>query len=212
MPPKMLNEREGKSPLYYFLSALLTLVLVCLVLVLLFDVWVSRHCYVVDVIGQSMEETLHSGDKLYARKDVSPERGDIVIVDVTDHAGFPNQGKKDYFIIKRLIATEGDSVRWEEGTVYVRYAGTSDYVALDEPYVKGVTPRAPFLREEGITVGEGEVFVLGDNREDSTASDDVGCLPAEDVEGVVEQWAVSCKWYITAWENFRAGFRELLGG
>ena len=113
------------------------------------------------VSGPSMMQTLQDGDCLLLLSNVlykNPQYGDIVVA------------SKDSFkngepIIKRVIATEGQTVDidFERGIVYV------DGVALAEPYTN--TPTNLF---EGtvfpLTVEEGHVFVLGDNRNDSMDS------------------------------------------
>ena len=113
------------------------------------------------VSGPSMMQTLQDGDRLILLSNVlytNPKCGDIVVA------------SKDSFkdgepIIKRVIATEGQTVDidFEQGVVYV------DGAALDEPYTN--TPTNLF---EGtsfpLTVMEGCVFVLGDNRNDSLDS------------------------------------------
>jgi type IV secretory pathway protease TraF len=64
---------------------------------------------------------------------------------------------------------EGDTVRIEPATdgVFVKYAGTKDFVKLDEPYTKGVTGVKQWTER---TLGKGEIFYLGDNRENSLDS------------------------------------------
>ena len=82
--------------------------------------------------------------------------------------------------VKRVIATEGQTVDidFNEGVVYV------DGVAQDEPYTKTLTT----LKEGTVfplVVGEGKVFVMGDNRNNSTDSRDtrVGCVDERDIMG-----------------------------
>lgn len=134
-----------------------TLVCAVLVLVLLFT-FVVR---VVQVDGESMRETLQDQDLLLVLDnwlcgDFQP--GDIVILQEEDfNGGVP--------IVKRVIATEGQTVDidFANGTVYV------DGVELEEPYI-----REPTWTDEGaefpLTVPEGCVFVMGDNRNDSDDS------------------------------------------
>lgn len=113
------------------------------------------------VSGPSMMQTLQDGDSLILLSNVlyrNPKYGDIVVASKESFkSGEP--------IIKRVIATEGQTVDIDfvEGIVYV------DGVALSEPYTN--TPTNLF---EGtvfpLTVEEGHVFVLGDNRNDSMDS------------------------------------------
>ena len=134
-----------------------TLMCAVLVLVLLFT-FVVR---VVQVDGESMRETLQDQDLLLVLDnwlcgDFQP--GDIVILQEEDfNGGVP--------IVKRVIATEGQTVDidFTNGTVYV------DGMELEEPYI-----REPTWTDEGaefpLTVPEGCVFVMGDNRNDSDDS------------------------------------------
>ena len=83
-------------------------------------------------------------------------------------------------IVKRVIATEGQTVDidFEEGVVYV------DGVALDEPYVNSTTNERENFTEP-VTVPEGCVFVMGDNRNRSTDSRSaaIGCVDTRYIIG-----------------------------
>jgi signal peptidase I len=67
-----------------------------------------------------------------------------------------------------LIAKEGDKVRCENGRLEICYAGTQEFVLVDEPYAHYKDRNAYDFAE--YTVGEGEVFFLGDNRNESKDS------------------------------------------
>ncbi len=154
-----------------------------------------------------MLNTLHDGDWLYADGERTPERGDIVIVDVRN---FKNASGKNIFsenisfIVKRVIAEEGDTVFASEGKVYLKRAGEEKFFKLDEPYVNGRTNDFDL-----VTVGAGELFVMGDNRQESDDSRRVGTVPVSFVTGVIPQWALDYKGAITGWENFRESIRDL---
>ncbi|MGN1077455.1 MAG: signal peptidase I [Candidatus Gallimonas sp.] len=197
-PPEMLNQKKKKSAWAIVCSAVCGVLAVLLVLFLLFDVFLNATCFVVEVSGSSMEQTLRDGDRVYALKNARAKRGDIVIIDVSEHRDVFLSGD---LLIKRLIAVEGDSVYCEDGVVYIRYAGETEFVSLTENYVCGET------REFGpVTVGEGEIFFLGDNRTVSHDSSAEGCFSQTEIVGVVPEWAVSIKGFSTAWEGFRGSF------
>lgn len=137
-----------------------TQALVCSVLtVVLLFTFAAR---LIGVDGHSMVPTLQDGDRLLV---VSPlltddyRRGDIVVLRKQSFLAEP--------IVKRVIATGGQTVdiNFSTGTVYV------DGEALEEPYIAELT-----FEQEGIqfplTVPEGSVFVMGDNRNHSNDSRD----------------------------------------
>lgn len=195
--PRMLNEPKESAAPYVVFAVVVALLLVVLIVNLLR----VTYTFAVGVSGSSMEDTIHGGDIVYALPSFDAERGDIVIIDVQGDPGFdPNTEN----IIKRLIAKEGDCVKCEDGVVYVKPAG-GEYAPLDEPYTKGVTPDFP-----EVAVGEGEIFFLGDHRDVSRDSTEVGTRLYSDIIGVVPDWAVSIKWLTTPVEKFRCALQDLL--
>jgi len=163
--------------------------------------WVQTFGGIV-VDGPSMMQTLQNKDKLlmlYASERVELKRGDIIVVDVRS---YPECGSTD-FLIKRLIAIEGDSVYCENGDLYIKYAGNENYESqpLVEDYAYYADGKESYSFAE-YEVGEGEIFFLGDNRQRSKDSRfrETGCshLPdrlykEEDVYGVVPKWALENK-------------------
>ncbi len=80
--------------------------------------------------------------------------------------------------IKRVIGVAGDHIKIENGKVYLNNE------ELDEPYLReGITTQGGTFSD--ITVPDGYVFVMGDNRPHSTDSRSFGCIPIEKVESKV---------------------------
>lgn len=162
--PKPSFSETLQQDLYFWLQAL---VMALITLILLFT-FVGR---IIGVDGPSMLPTLHEGDLLLLRSAFyTPKQGDVVVLtkDFLDYTDQP--------IVKRVIAVGGQTVRidYDEGKVYV------DGEALDEPYINEPMrqPGNSRMSVNEITVPEGSVYVLGDNRNNSTDSrhEDLGVI------------------------------------
>ena len=122
-----------------------------------------------------MENTLSDGDNLIVDKITyrfkEPQRFDIIV--------FPVDYVTETYYIKRIIGLPGETVCIDkEGNIYI-----NDEI-LEESYGRAVIEN-PGRAEEGITLGEDEYFVLGDNRNDSVDSRDerVGNIKKENIVG-----------------------------
>lgn len=130
---------------------------------------------IIQVEGESMERTLYQGQKLIVwGAGYTPERGDVVIVDSYTSYGRP--------LVKRVIALGGDTVDIDFETGVVQVNGE----VLDEPYLSEPTWLS-YDVEFPITVPEGTVFLMGDNRNNSldSRSSKVGCIDERDILGRV---------------------------
>lgn len=200
-----IKKPKKKSVLWIVLTVILGVLTFAVLAVFIADIYLNVNYFVVEVSGTSMERTLQNEDYLYAKKKFEVAYGDIVIIDVENHREGTFFGADTEFIIKRVIGMEGDVVRIsEDGRVYLKYADAEDFTLLEESYV--FAPTVTYGTDEW-TVGEDQIFFMGDNRTDSYDSRRVGCFETADVVGVVPQWAVDMKKLTTGWENFRAMLR-----
>ena len=161
--PEPIADQQPANWKRFFLDILETLILA---VVLYFGInAVSAR---VRVDGISMTPTLQNGEYILvnklAYKTGQPTRGDIVVFI------FPVNPQED--LIKRVIGLPGESVSVHNGIVKV------NGVALTEPYIA-----APPAYDDDQVVPAGELYVLGDNRNDSRDSHQWGLLPIENVIG-----------------------------
>ncbi|MBR3446791.1 MAG: signal peptidase I [Oscillospiraceae bacterium] len=181
------EKQKNEGSFFNDLMDLLESVIVSIFVVML--VFTFLFC-TADVEGTSMVPTLEDHDRLLVNRiDKDYERGDILIIDsdkarLLDESGnvYERDGLKKR-IVKRLIAKGGQQVDidFTQGIVYV------DGEALTEPYINNLTTRDNFAFTYPVTVPEGYIFVLGDNRSVSRDSRDemVGLIPEENIVGKV---------------------------
>jgi signal peptidase I len=149
---------EKQSARQFFLDVFETVV-ISLLLFLAINVVSAR----IRVDGHSMVPTFMNGefvivDKISYRFS-SPSRGDVVVFH------YPRDPQQEY--IKRIIGLPGDHVAVGGGVVYVNGQ------ALDEPYIAD----PPNYTME-MDIPQGQYFVLGDNRNNSSDSHNWGTVPA----------------------------------
>lgn len=177
--------KEKKSVLFDLYSLLHDLVYILAAITLMFVLCVR----LVGVTGQSMLPTLEDGDYLALQSNVimgDLEYGDIVVArELSFEEGEP--------IIKRVIATEGQTVTIRE----VEDLGIRvfvDGVMLDEPYIYEQMQDRYFDNDQdgdpnqfSMTVSEDCIFVMGDNRNNSSDSRtmSIGEIPIDQVLGKV---------------------------
>ena len=118
------------------------------------------------VIGCSMEPSFEDGERLLVNKIARElDRGDVIIFKP------PNHPNVEY--IKRVIALPGDSVKIQNGVVYI------NGVKLDEPYIK----EPPHYTMPQKIIPTANYFVLGDNRNNSIDSHKGWTVPSQNVIG-----------------------------
>lgn len=160
---------EGREQTYrnarrlgWLFSALVALFALCVV----FFIWLVP----VRVMDASMSPALESGEVVLcdrlAKFVSAPERGDIILFQTEDGV-----------FVKRIVGLPGESVELVDGHVFInsRPLDESAYVTV---YAGDMAP---------LTVPEGALFVLGDNREQMYDSrlESVGCIPFEQIEGML---------------------------
>ena len=139
------------------------------------------------VDGPSMENTLHSGDRLFVNRFMyEPKDGDIIV--------FTPENFPDKPFIKRVIATEGETVdiNYDTGEVYVN--GN----LLQEDYIKVPTTRAGDVQFP-VTVPEGYFFAMGDNRGNSHDCRDTNVGDEDNQMGMVSNKRVMGKAMFRLW-------------
>lgn len=172
---------QNPSLLKRFLGILL------MVAIVVAATWAIRS-YVLEpfqIPSASMEDTIETGDRVFAEKISyiagSPSPGDIVV--------FSDPQTPARILIKRVIATGGQTIDLRDGNVYI------DGVLQNEPYVNGA-PTYPLTTANNVsisypyTVPEGMVWMMGDNRLNSADSRYFGPVKESTVFGraVIIYW------------------------
>ncbi len=185
-------ERRYNDKSIFYATVALIIAAAVLTLILLFNALYIR----IYVVGSSMKNTLTGapsvdragGDYVYICRYIEPKRGDIVVIDAGNRS-----------LIKRVIALGGDRIKLDNGVLYLNGQ------VVEEPYVSPENNKDVKKNTfEEITVKQGEVFFMGDNRDNSEDSrgDFYGCMPVERISGVVTGWSMQYKQAITNWNTF----------
>lgn len=139
------------------------------------------------VVGQSMAETLNSGDEIlvnrFIYKITDPKANDIIVF-------LPNGNEKSHYYVKRVIAVPGDTVLIQNGAVYVNGE-------LFEEEIEVASIEEAGIAEEEITLGKDEYFVLGDNRNNSEDS------RYANIGNVKKEYIIGKAWFrVAPWSDF----------
>lgn len=161
------------------------------------------HLFAVTYVsGTSMNPTLSDGQFLISvgtatNPFIEPKRGDIVIVNSSVY------GKS---IIKRVIGLPGDTLQLQGGQLYLN--GQLQY----EPYIYEPMTVCDYNTIPTFTVPEGYYYILGDNRNHSGDSRQIGCVSADEVDYLVYtqyQSPLAVLFLITYCLLVLAGYRSL---
>ena len=120
----------------------------------------------IKVNGQSMYDTLSGNEIMLLYRIGEIERYDMVVADLIV------DGKKDDTLIKRVYGLPGETIKCENGVIYI-----NDH-KIEDPYATNET--SDF---EAVTLGDDEYFLLGDNRSISLDSRIIGPVKEKDIEG-----------------------------
>ena len=189
MQNKIINSEKKNS----VLSTVITVLIWLIIILAAVRIFVGVTYVKVYVVGSSMSSTLtgaHSdkeagGDYVYAFKSAKPHRGDIVVIKVYNDREF---------IIKRVIALGGDTVEVKNGVLYL------NGIEKEEPYVLFEHNLSDANNFAQVSVPQGYMFCMGDNRDNSkdSRSEEYGCFPVADTVGIVADWSLGLKGSITA--------------
>ena len=164
------EENKSKMELYDWLQCIVSAIIVGIFIF----VFIGRT---IGVDGSSMMQTLHNNDRVVmSNLFYTPKKGDVVVFQAASDSfgGTP--------LVKRVIAVAGQTIDIDFDTGEV----TIDNVVQDEPYINELTHSR--LNFSGpVTVPEGNIFVMGDNRNHSSDSRDsrVGLVDTRYVLGRV---------------------------
>jgi len=170
-----MNSQENDAPSKAWRSLRENLILITIALVLAFFIrtFIAEPRY---IPSDSMLPTLETGDRLVIEKIsyrfTSPKFGDIVVFQPPPE--LQRRGySQDQAFIKRIIGTPGDTLKIDNGKVYLN--GN----ILQENYIK----EPPLQAFQLVRVPQNQYFMMGDNRNDSNDSRYWGFLPKKNMIG-----------------------------
>ena len=174
------NAKE-KSALYMFLDTVKFVAIGLLIGILLVVFVIQRN----DVYGSSMEPTLHTGDAVFVEM-ISVytgnfDRGDIVTIDAKGMDGYTHEEN----LIKRIIGLPGETIKIDEGNVYINgvLLDESAYLPAGTKTFVGAEGQARGYQE--ITLGPDEYYCMGDNRGGSNDSRRMGPFKKSQIDAKV---------------------------
>lgn len=154
-----------------FIVVLLTILLISIMYYIITE---NNEYVVVEIVGNSMYPTFKDGEiveysKSFKRSDI--KRNDIVV--------FDNKDFSDLLLIKRVIGIPGDYIEIKDNILYL-----NGDVYKTESLNSTVSY---FIHYIDFEVSEDEVFIIGDNYNDSMDSRYYGCVKLENIKGIVKE-------------------------
>ena len=131
--------------------------------------------YPAQVDGNSMEDTLSNGDIIMMSRALAFAdmygKGDIVVFEY-------QEGKREFNVIKRTAAVEGDKVEAENGLLYINGEIQEGYLCEND---------------FSLTIDKDYVFVLGDNPDESTDSREIGEILKDNIKAraIIKLWPIT---------------------
>lgn len=141
---------------------------------LLCVVGIHHHVELYHVEHESMEPTLHDGDRIVVEKKArfrgyGPDRGDVVVLRGVG-------GDESQRLVKRVVGLPGETIAGRFGAIHV------DGTRLEESYLRSAISAQDF---PPTTLGEDQYFLLGDNRAASVDSRTFGAVKRGQLVGRV---------------------------
>lgn len=168
------NSPEKKASVGSFLWELARIVIIAFIVMIGFRYFVAEPFI---VSGSSMVPNYHNREYLVVNKVTyrvsDPKRGDVIV--------FHYPKDTSQYFIKRVIGLPGEKVKIENGRVYIYNSEHPDGAVLQEDYLSNQD--ITFGKDDIVTLGSDEYFVLGDNRLASSDSRVWGVLPKQDIVG-----------------------------
>lgn len=190
-PPQAPRLRSDRREAIKSVVTTLAILLIAPILALFITAFVFQS-YEVD--GPSMEPTLHTSDRLIVWKvgrswsritgnDYIPPRGTVVVFVKRGEFDFGSDKEKQ--LIKRIIGLPGERVIVKDGTITVYNDARPEGFNPKDDIAVDFETSGETIGDVDITVGPGEIFVVGDHRDNSQDSRSFGAVPVKDIVGTM---------------------------
>lgn len=136
------------------------------------------------VDGDSMNNTLTDGDNIIVEK-LSYTFGDVERYDIIVFPYYDEAIGKEVYYIKRVIGMPGETIQIEDGVIWLVDEASGERTVLPDEYgyYYDGKPMKGYLASEPIQIPEGYYFVMGDNRNRSKDSRQIGLIKEDDILG-----------------------------